>query len=255
MFERTYEQHGDEGLVTIGDIRARVPHNNFWHKFAQGWEPDTERIYREFVIQGGTVLDVGAWIGSTILFALASGAAKVVAVEPNPGSFAALEHMLRINPWMVDRVTLVNGAISDEREVLSMGLVEGEDDTSTSGISGCDFQVQADTLFNLYQEHGIHDSDLVKIDIEGAELLLVDTLTTLSTWPGQVVHLSIHVPFFPKYGDLDGFIEAVCAFDIQDDRGTDLSADEFRERILIPDAKPAWGTKHGNFFEVLLQAR
>ena len=189
MFERSYEQHGDEGIVTIGDSRARVPHNKFWHKFATGWEPDTERIYRKYVTRGGTVLDIGAWIGSTILFALAAGAGRVVAVEPNPDSFGALDKMLTYNQWMRDRVVLVNGAISDQPEVLSMGLVEGEDDTSTSGISGNDFQIQADTLLQTCSDHDISDMDLIKIDIEGAELLLVDTIRSISTWPGQVVHL------------------------------------------------------------------
>lgn len=252
-FERSYEKLAN-GLcvVRLGDIEARTLDHRFWNRFADGWEPETERIYRKLVKPGSTVLDIGAWIGSTILFALACGAEKIIAIEPNPHSFAALESLCGLNPDLAHRIILENVAVSDREGVLAMGLAEGEDDTSTSGLAGNDFEIEATTLPHLLSRLDPGPIDLVKIDIEGAEILLGDDLERFSRISGQSVHLSIHVPFFPGDGDVNHFIDSLGRFSIYDDRGEQLSHRTFADRILSRESHPAWGTRHGNFFEVLL---
>lgn len=252
---RKYQQIDDLiGKVSLGEIEAFVEHDPFWPKFAQGWEPETERIYRKLVSPGSTVLDIGAWIGSTILFALACGAEKIVAMEPNPESHKTIRHFMDMNPDLSHRIFLTSRAISDKEEKLTMGLAENESDTSTSGIAGNDFEVEATTLPIIKKEYDLTQLDLVKIDIEGAEVFLAPALRSLSDIPGQFVHLSIHVSFFPKEADRIKFIESLVNFEIYDDRGQSLDFDEFKSRILSSESHPSWGTKHGNFFEVLLIA-
>jgi FkbM family methyltransferase len=168
-FVRKYQQIDDHtGKVCLGEIEAFVEHDPFWLKFAQGWEPETERIYRKLVSPGSTVLDIGAWIGSTILFALACGAEKIVALEPNPGSHKTIRQFINMNPLLSKRIFLTSRAISDKEETLTMGLAENESDTSTSGIGGNDFEVEATTLSIIRSEYDLTQLDLVKIDIEGA---------------------------------------------------------------------------------------
>jgi FkbM family methyltransferase len=254
-FVRKYQQIDDHtGKVSLGEIEAFVEHDPFWLKFAQGWEPETERIYRKLVSPGSTVLDIGAWIGSTILFALACGAEKIVAMEPNPGSNKTIRQFINMNPLLSKRIFLTSRAISDKEETLTMGLAENESDTSTSGIGGNDFEVEATTLSIIRSEYDLTQLDLVKIDIEGAEVFLTSALRSLANIPGQFVHLSIHVSFFPKDADRTSFIESLKDFEIYDDRGQNLDFDEFENRILSSETHPSWGTKHGNFFEVLLIA-
>lgn len=254
-FFRSYDQLDSEtGLVCIGNVEAKVIHDAFWIKFAAGWEPETERIYRKLVAPGSTVLDVGAWIGSTILFALACGAEKIVALEPNPDSFNTIKKLIELNPMYAEKITLTNHAVSNRREVLSMGLAEGESDTSTSGIAGNDFKVDAITLGDVIAKYRLDNLDLVKIDIEGAEVFLFDALVDLSAKPDQKVHLSVHVSFFPKDANKQAFVNSLAGFRIYDDRGEELSHLEFQNRVLSNDSHPDWGTKHGNFFEVLLLA-
>ena len=255
VFNRTYQQlENGLGIVSIGDIQASVVHDKFWIKFAQGWEPETERIYRKLVKPGSVVLDIGAWIGSTILFALACGAEKVVALEPNPDSYAVILRFLELNPEYASKIQLTNRALSYQDEIISMGLAEGENDTSTSGLAGDDFEVQATTLETIVNDYNLGEIDLIKIDIEGAEVLLSETLEKLSKKPSQIIHLSVHVTFFPEDIDKSAFVKSLENFSIYDDRGSELSQTEFESRIMTSESHPQWGTKHGNFFEVLLIA-
>ena len=241
--------------VIVGEIEAIVPENDFWETFARGWEPDTERIYRTHVMPGATVLDVGAWIGPTLLFALACGANRVIALEPNPQSHAAILRILALNPRLAESVTLLNRAAGPENGLMVMGLPAGENDTSTWGIGGEGPGIPTTTISRLYRVFELERVELIKIDIEGAEALLAEDFRWLSQQPGQVIHLSLHVPLFPESTDIFEFADAFRGYHIQDDRGHPLSQDEFTQRLSSSSENPEWGTRHGNFFEVLLQAK
>lgn len=252
-FSRNYRQDGPEyGIVTIDADAFRVPHDPFWHRFASGWEPDTERIYRQLVRPGSTVLDIGAWIGPTVLLALACGAQRVIALEPNPGSRAALRDLLAHNPRIASRVELHGYAVGDRNGRVSMGMAEGETDTSTSGLGGNEFTATAVTLERFLADHPPGRMSLVKIDIEGSEALLAGDLALLA---GQPVHLSMHVPLFPERADIPALVGTLSRFDAFDDRGEHLETGELAERITTHASHPPWGSRHGNYFEVLLVPR
>lgn len=253
LFNRDYKpQENDLATVTIDDLKISVPDHPFWAKFAQGWEPDTERIYQSSIKAGSTVLDIGAWIGPTVLFSLACGADKIIALEPNPMSFLSLKQIIELNPQLNEKATLLNQAISDKSGSLKMGLAEGESDTSTFGIQGDQIEIQSTTINTLIDQYDLEKIDLIKIDIEGAEVLLSDDLKRLSQKPGQKIHLSIHLPFFPKSADKRCFAQAFKNFTIFDDRGEQLSHQILEHRLLTEQTHPDWGTKHGNFFEIFL---
>ena len=255
LFNRYYNSLGNDlANVTIGDLNVTVPDHPFWQKFADGWEPDTERVYQSTVKAGSTVLDIGAWIGPTLLFALACGAEKIIALEPNPESHSVIEKTLNLNPDIAKKITLLNQAANNKPGVLKMGLVKGESDTSTFGIQGDQIDIPTTTIGNLIELHDLEKIDLIKIDIEGAEVLLSDDLEKLSQQSGQVIHLSIHVPFFPEHSDKHRFARACKDFIIYDDRGEKLDHQVLIKRLLSEDSHPEWGTKHGNFFELLLIA-
>ena len=245
--------------VSIGDITITVEDDPFWQKFAKGWEPETERIYQAYVKPGSTVLDIGAWIGPTILYSLACGAEIIYAIEPNPQSYTILKHMIKLNPQIKNRVTLINKAVSSQSGSLNMGMAKDEDDTSMFGIQSHDsdfqgVQIEATTLRKLIQQHQLNNIDLIKIDIEGAEVLLHQDLQALSQQQ-QTIHLSIHVPFFPQTADKVAFANALKNFTVYDDRGETLSHDNLTDRLMTESSHPDWGTKHGNFFELLLLSK
>ncbi len=252
-FSRDYRQDDPEyGTVTIDEDVFRVVHDPFWRKFASGWEPDTERVYRQLIKPGSTVLDIGAWIGPTVLLALACGAQRIIALEPNPGSHAALGSLLKLNPEIASRVELHEYAVSDQMGRVSMGMAKGETDTSTSGLGGSEFTATAITLERFMKDHPPGRASLVKIDIEGSEALLAGDLALLADQP---VHLSIHVPLFPERADIHTLLGTLSRFDAFDDRGKYLQTGELSARITTHTSHPPWGSRHGNYFEVLLVPR
>ncbi len=256
LFERSYSSLNESlAEVSIANQNITVPEHPFWKKFANGWEPDTERIYQSVVKPGSTVLDIGAWIGPTLLFALACGAGKIIALEPNPKSYLAIKKMLDLNPQIAAKITLLDQAISNKPGVSKMGLVEGESDTSTFGIQGDEVEIQTTTISNLFGRHGLDKIDLIKIDIEGAEGLLADEIAMLSQRSGQKIHLSLHLPLFPKTIDKNRLAEAFQGFDIYDDRGEQLNYQALKVRLTSDEPFPPWGSKHGNYFEVFLIAQ
>ena len=129
---------------------------------------------------------------------------------------------------------------------------DGETDTSTSGLGGSEFTATAITLEQFLADHPPGRMSLVKIDIEGAEALLAKDLFLLA---GQPVHLSMHVPLFPERADVPALVGALSRFDAFDDRGQHLEAGELAERITAHASHPPWGSRHGNYFEVLLVPR
>lgn len=240
--------------VSMDNFEILVPEHPFWSRFAQGWEPDTERIYREFLKQGSVVLDIGAWIGPTLVFALYCGATKIIALEPNPDSYSSLQQLVALNPDIADRIALLNRALHPNSGRLKMGLPENESDTSTFGIGGEGLEVDTITFDWLMREYALDKVDLIKIDIEGAEALLANELEQLSHRTGQVIHLSIHVPLFPEAANKHLFAGCFSRFKIFDDRGERLSHAVLQQRILASEQYPEWGTQHGNYFELLLIA-
>ena len=254
--ERYYEPLDEEiARVSIGDLEILVPEHPFWARFAKGWEPDTERIYRENVKQGSVILDVGAWIGPTLIFGLYCGASSIVALEPNPTSFARLQKLVALNPDFNARITLINRALHSRPGKLDMGQIRGEEDTSMFSISGNGVEVETISLFSLIDDYRLDQIDLIKIDIEGAEALLLDELQALSDRAGQVIHLSVHVPMFPETSDIERMARVLSAFSVTDDRGDRLQPEELHARLTTKERFPEWGTQHGNFFELLLVAR
>ena len=150
----------------------------------QGLEPGTRRMIFKLLRPGMTFVDVGAHIGLlTLAGARAVGSkGKVLAVEPVPSSFDALRRALAIN-GLTDRVETVRQAVGAHRErcTLLVGSVLGHSSLIRSDALSkeltAEIEVEVSPLDDLIKPNA--RVDLVKIDVEGAELAVLEGMTRI----------------------------------------------------------------------------
>ncbi len=145
------------------------------------YEPVESRIFRRYIREGATVIDVGGHIGYyTLQAARAVGPdGHVVVFEPAPDNFALLERNVKSNGYK--NVTLVRSAVSDQAG--SESLVISRDNTGDNRLAGGEpgsrvdaraavdlVTVDAVTLDSYFGEKP-PDVDVIKMDIQGAEPL------------------------------------------------------------------------------------
>ena len=94
---------------------------------------------------------------------------KIIAVEPDPDSFAVLKANVRLNR-LQEIVICEQAAISDRKgqAYFVVNATEGHISGSYSSQGGC--LVETLTLAELLEKHAISAVDLLMIDVEGAEL-------------------------------------------------------------------------------------
>lgn len=153
---------------------------------------------RPFVADDAVCLDVGANIGlySLALAALAPRG-RVYAFEPSPGSFDYLRHNVDDNGLAnVESFKLALGAQAagtvhfHDIPFFTAGSFTVDDDSflTSEALGSNYFEAPATTLDAFVAEHGLNRVDLVKIDVEGAELSVLDgAKETLSTMRPKVV--------------------------------------------------------------------
>jgi FkbM family methyltransferase len=155
----------------------------FWSWFeSPSWEPDTVEAIRLYVGEETACVDVGAWIGDTVLLA-ASRARSLVAFEPDPVARAALERNLELNP-AVDFVTVRGEALSDRNgyAYLRFGDREGDSLTRLAAIRppGNDDATPVTLLdvrsFLAEQRFQAGDEVFFKLDVEGSEYEIVPAM-------------------------------------------------------------------------------
>jgi FkbM family methyltransferase len=149
--------------------------------YYQGYsEPETARFILGFLRPGMVFFDVGAHIGEYALLASrrVGPSGEVHAFEPQPTTLALLKNNVEVNG--LRNVRLNGCAVSDRNEEVDFG-VRAEPSLSSivrevAGLGGdgllCSMKVRSRTLDSYCQECGCWP-DLIKIDVEGAELLVL----------------------------------------------------------------------------------
>jgi FkbM family methyltransferase len=130
-------------------------------------------IYNDVLNRTGmTIIDIGANIG-IITAHMRQYADKVYAIEPSPEHFAALQKNKEFYGW--DNVELFNEAVADHDGEMFLAF-EGSNRTCNSitnnyGQGGVTVKIVAmDTFF---EENGIKEVDFLKVDVEGADDLIL----------------------------------------------------------------------------------
>lgn len=150
------------------------------YTIAYGWELDNQRLLKRVLRPGQQVIDVGAHIGLVTIYAahLVGPTGSVLAIEPGPKNVPRL------------RENLIRNGIDRIAEVIAVALADhdGTADLFSDGdTAGTEYSLNSEqhwrdgpscpttvmTLDHLIRSRGLSGVDLVKIDVEGAELLVL----------------------------------------------------------------------------------
>lgn len=147
------------------------------------WVNWDKRVYLSFVRRGDTTLDIGANVGAHTVFLsnLVGARGRVIAFEPLPGNLLTLEDTIRRRA-RYSNITVVPAAIggSGSKDLTATMKIPGEDLTQASlavqkagsweRTAYTEVDVPLVTLDKSPEVQRLSQVDLVKIDVEGAEL-------------------------------------------------------------------------------------
>lgn len=144
------------------------------------------RYIHRNVTPGSVCVDIGANIGAiTIPFWSRSiPGGKVISVEADPRNIPRIKANLRLNEYSDDHV--VNVAIADRNDTMQLrcyppgynGWQTLGNPKFSQGYDSFTVNIKAVTFRDLVATHQLERIDFVKIDVEGAELLVLDGMTS-----------------------------------------------------------------------------
>jgi FkbM family methyltransferase len=186
-------------LARRGALESRLPGGEVV-RVAAGhrhvtWNPAEYAAFRATVSPGATVLDAGANVGAyTVLFGQWVGdRGHVYAFEPDPAAFAGLSAHVALN-GLSQRVTAVRCAITDGSAARVRLSIPGPSGISSivTGTGAPRVDVDAVSIDRFCLERGI-EPDVIKIDVEGAELQALRGARDTIARRGPSVHLFVEM--------------------------------------------------------------
>lgn len=188
------------------------------------YEPQETALMLQLMRPGMSFVDVGAnWGYFTLLAAdLVGPQGKVIAFEPHPELFSQLQGNILRNDLTWAKALPI--AIADS--VGEMTLLGFEEKTSNWGVSRLaaksetnlpQFRVQTGLLEEVLNGENVHEVDMLKMDIEGAELLVLPTMREgLSIGRYKRILLELHPIAVEEAGHSPrGLIEQILSFGYQ----------------------------------------
>lgn len=192
----------DGGLINI-DTSSSIEYDLL---FRGCHEPEIVNLIKHTVRAGDVCLDIGANVGAhTLVMAHATGAAgRVIAVEPHPQLCDRLLQNISLN--RLSNVTVVAAALSDRDG--SIDLYGFADDAFHQGVSSLlpgqemKLRIAARAVrgITLQRECNIESCAFLKIDVEGAEALVLAELAQLISVHRPVIVCEYRKHQWEKFG-------------------------------------------------------
>lgn len=205
------------------------------------YEPGTLSLLRKLLREGSTFVDVGANVGAFSLSAsdIVGAAGRIYAIEPSPCIYNALIKNIKLNNFtnivpLLMAVSKINGIVSFEALPQdNWGMNRRVASTSQHGV----VNVASITLASILKHYNAQNCDVVKIDVEGMEL---EVLQGLDFDAGIRPH-HIIVEYIPSLqsrmnyaaGDLPEFLEK-SGYELKDINGKHfVIGEELEENNLL----------------------
>jgi FkbM family methyltransferase len=165
----------------------------FWNHVINGvWEPNTWEVLYRFLSKEYEYIDIGAWIGPTVLFG-SQLSKRCVAFEPDPNAYSALNLNLSLNSHILN-VECYNIAISDNDGIIKIGTNSKQGDSMSSLLFSRNnsWEVSALTLESVYNNYNINNCNFIKMDIEGGESIVLPSIKNVLEKYKPTLYLALH---------------------------------------------------------------
>jgi FkbM family methyltransferase len=172
---------GKKWIVSAGGKILRL--------FFSTYEPEQTMLFINKLKEGDVVFDVGAHIGYYTLLSseIVGSAGKVVAFEPDPKNSYYLRKHICIN--RTDNVTIVNKAVTENDGYTCFEQGSG---TGTGHVSGTgSLRIETISIDSYIEKTGVVPA-FIKIDTEGAEVMVLNGAKRLLSSKRPVIFLSTH---------------------------------------------------------------
>ncbi len=135
------------------------------------YEYEKQTLFAEIIKEGSIVYDIGAHVGYYTLLAseLTGPGGKVIAFEPLPENIRYMKEHLRLN--RCKNVTVYEAAVAEHSG--STFFEYGKSNYTGNLSSEADLKIKMVSLDDLFSRGEIPIPDYMKIDVEGAELLVL----------------------------------------------------------------------------------
>jgi FkbM family methyltransferase len=181
------------------------------------WENDTFNIIDYFTNTDKIYIDIGAWIGPTVLYS-SNKFKKVLCFEPDPIAYNELIDNININKF--DNIICIPKAISDKETICKFGgngKLGNSESTLLVNFSPNEWREQhimSESEKNnnyivdintttleaelLKNDIIIDNIALIKIDIEGGEIIVIPHLKEFLSKYKPVLYISLHYCFLKE---------------------------------------------------------
>jgi FkbM family methyltransferase len=203
-----------------GGVLLLEPGHSFTYCFYPGvdtYEPDVSMALKHLLKAGHTFIDCGANVGyfSILAAQLVQEGGTVVSIEANPSTYSLLKRNLSVNGVGIP----VHCALTTQKGEVELFMpIEGGDVYSSLHIGGLlqgqavkTFQVQGRALDEVIEELKLSQINLIKIDVEGAELEVLRSANHLLSHFRPLLIMEYSVKTWSAFGatakDLEQLLE------------------------------------------------
>jgi len=186
--------------VVKNNISFIIPPDNIfiqnWYKnHYEKWEEDSFNIINKFVSKDKILFDVGSWVG-LISIPYSYKFAKVIAIEADKESVSCFRNIIEVNS--IKNIEIIEKAVySKSNETLIFGpnmfrpdgLNESTSQLKHISNNSSDYSVNTIRLLDVIKPY-LLDIAIIKIDIEGGEINLLDDIILL---------LEFNIPIFISF--------------------------------------------------------
>lgn len=170
---------------------------DFWSFVVKDvWEPHTFKILQRFLEKDKVYVDIGAWIGPTVLFG-SQLSKHCFAFEPDPSAYNNLQTNLSLNP-NITNVSVYESAIGAQNGLIAIGTRSSQGDSMSSLLfSENSWEVESVTIEEAFRKHNITDCNFIKMDIEGGEYFVLPATKEFILKMQPTMYIALHTGWVP----------------------------------------------------------